>query len=154
MYATRVREMLDQYVVAARGKMRLEVYNPLPFSDVEDQALGFGLQGAPLNEQGETVYFGLAGTNSTDDQQVIPFFSPDREQFLEYDLTRLKSHTLGVSEPDQGSGCCRPCRSKATRWRAIPAGAAERADGGARPVAPARRCRRLADRRGRRAPMC
>ncbi|HEX3884272.1 MAG TPA: Gldg family protein [Stellaceae bacterium] len=93
VYATRVREMLDQYVVAAHGKIRLEIYDPAPFSDVEDQAVGFGLKGVPLNQQGEQVYFGLAGTNSTDDQQVIPFLSPDRERFLEYDLTRLV-HTL------------------------------------------------------------
>ncbi|HEY1795889.1 MAG TPA: Gldg family protein [Stellaceae bacterium] len=93
VYAARVREMLDQYVVAAKGKVRLEIYDPAPFSDVEDQAVGFGLQGVPLNQQGDQVYFGLAGTNSTDDQQVIPFFSPDRERFLEYDLTRLV-HTL------------------------------------------------------------
>jgi ABC-type uncharacterized transport system involved in gliding motility auxiliary subunit len=93
VYAARVREMLNQYVVAAKGKIRLEVYDPAPFSDAEDQAVSFGLKGVPLNAQGDQVYFGLAGTNSTDDQQVIPFFSPDRERFLEYDLTRLV-HTL------------------------------------------------------------
>jgi ABC-type uncharacterized transport system involved in gliding motility auxiliary subunit len=31
----------------------------------------------------------LAATNSTDDQQVIAFFAPERERFLEYDLTKL-----------------------------------------------------------------
>ena len=46
-------------------------------------------------QQGEQVYFGLAGTNSTDDQQVIAFFAPERERFLEYDLTRLV-HALAV----------------------------------------------------------
>jgi ABC-type uncharacterized transport system involved in gliding motility auxiliary subunit len=49
----------------------------------------------PLDAQGEQVYFGLAATNSTDDQQVIPFFAPERERFLEYDLTKLV-HTLAV----------------------------------------------------------
>src|SRR5947208_537564 len=89
VYAQRVRELLDQYVAAARGKLRLEVYNPQPFSDVEDRAVAFGLQGAPLNAQGEQVYFGLAASNSTDDQQVIALFAPERERFLEYDLTKL-----------------------------------------------------------------
>ena len=89
VYATRVRELLDQYVAASRGKVRLEVHNPLPFSDAEDRAVAFGLQSVPLNDQGEAVYFGLAGTNSTDDQQVIAFFNPERERFLEYDLTNL-----------------------------------------------------------------
>jgi gliding motility-associatede transport system auxiliary component len=95
VYAQRVRELLDQYVAAAHGKIRLEVYDPQPFSAVEDRALAFGLQGVPLNGQGEHVYFGLAGTNSTDDQQTIAFFSPDRERLLEYDLTRLV-HNLAV----------------------------------------------------------
>jgi len=89
VYAQRVRELLDQYVAAARGKIRLEVYDPQPFSDAEDRAVAFGLQSVPLSDQGESVYFGLAGTDSTDDQQVIAFFHPERERFLEYDLTRL-----------------------------------------------------------------
>src|SRR5665213_3407791 len=95
VYAQRVRELLDQYVAAAHGKLRLEVYDPQPFSDAEDRAVAYGLQAAPLNDQGEAVYFGLAGTNSTDDQQVIAFFNPERERFLEYDLTRLV-HTLAL----------------------------------------------------------
>ena len=89
VYAQRVRELLDQYVAASHGKIRLEVYNPLPFSDAEDRAVAFGLQGVPLDVGGEQVYFGLAATNSTDDQQVIAFFQPEREHFLEYDLTKL-----------------------------------------------------------------
>src|SRR5437016_5112284 len=93
VYAQRVRELLDQYVATAHGKIRLEVYNPLPFSDTEDRAVAFGLQGVPLDVAGDQVYFGLAATNSTDDQQVIPFFQPERERFLEYDLTKLV-HTL------------------------------------------------------------
>jgi ABC-type uncharacterized transport system involved in gliding motility auxiliary subunit len=89
VYAQRVRELLDQYVAAAHGKIRLEVYNPQAFSDVEDRAVAFGLKGVPLDVQGEQVYFGLAATNSTDDQEVIAFFAPERERFLEYDLTKL-----------------------------------------------------------------
>ncbi|HXC28869.1 MAG TPA: Gldg family protein [Stellaceae bacterium] len=95
VYAQRVRELLDQYVAAAHGKLRLEVYDPQPFSDAEDRAVAYGLQAVPLSDQGEAVYFGLAGTNSTDDQQVIAFFNPERERFLEYDLTRLV-HALAV----------------------------------------------------------
>src|SRR5438477_2034887 len=95
VYAQRVRELLDEYVVAAKGKLRLEVYNPQAFSDTEDRAVAFGLQSVPLDTQGEQVFFGVAGTNSTDDQQVIAFFAPERERLLEYDLTRLV-HSLAV----------------------------------------------------------
>jgi ABC-type uncharacterized transport system involved in gliding motility auxiliary subunit len=89
IYAQRVREMLEEYAALAKGKIKLQILDPEPFSPVEDRAVAFGLQGVPLDQGGEQVYFGLAATNSTDDQQVIPFFQPDRERFLEYDLTKL-----------------------------------------------------------------
>lgn len=89
VYAQRVREMLQEYAAASRGKIDLQILDPQPFSAVEDRAVAFGLQGVPLDQGGEQVYFGLAATNSTDDQQVIPFFQPEREAFLEYDLTKL-----------------------------------------------------------------
>jgi ABC-type uncharacterized transport system involved in gliding motility auxiliary subunit len=95
LYAQRVRELLDQYVAASGGKLRLEIYDPQPFSNVEDRALAFGLQGVPIDSTGDRVYFGLAATNSTDDQQIIAFFQPERERFLEYDLTKL-IHSLAV----------------------------------------------------------
>ena len=95
-YAARVRELLERYASLAGGEIRLEVYNPEPFSDAEDRAVGFGLQGVPLGNAGEQVYFGLAGTNSTDDEEVIAFFQPERERFLEYDLTKL---VAGLANP-------------------------------------------------------
>ena len=88
-YSQRVLELLQGYVDAAGGKIRLEIVDPQPFSNEEDRAVGFGLQGVPLNDAGELGYFGLAGTNTTDDQDVIGFLQPQREPFLEYDLTRL-----------------------------------------------------------------
>ncbi|HXE29977.1 MAG TPA: Gldg family protein [Stellaceae bacterium] len=89
VYAQRVREMLEEYAAASNGKIQLQELDPLPFSAVEDRAVAFGLQGVPLDQGGEQIYFGLAATNSTDDLQTIPFFQPERERFLEYDLTKL-----------------------------------------------------------------
>jgi len=88
-YGNRVRELLEHYVNLVPGKLRLEVRQPDPFSADEDEAVAFGLQGIPLNRTGDLGYFGLAATNSTDDQETIAFFEPDREPYLEYDLTRL-----------------------------------------------------------------
>ena len=45
------------------GKVKLEFYDPEPFSDTEDRALAYGLQGVPLDQGGVQVYFGLAGSN-------------------------------------------------------------------------------------------
>ncbi|KFF35676.1 GldG family protein [Pseudomonas paraeruginosa] len=88
-YARRVEEVLDLYVQRSHGKIRLFVIDPLPFSDDEDRASRFGLQALPLGPNEEGIYFGLAATNATDGIQVIPFFSPEEEPLLEYDLSRL-----------------------------------------------------------------
>jgi len=89
VYAQRVRETLEEYTARAKGKIDLQVIDPEPFSPQEDRAVAFGLQGVPLDQGGEKVYFGLVATNSTDDQEMIPFFQPERERFLEYDLTKM-----------------------------------------------------------------
>ncbi|WP_198371655.1 GldG family protein [Roseomonas rosulenta] len=88
-YADRVRAMLEEYVAVSGGKVRLEVFDPEPFSETEDRALAYGLQGVPVDQSGEQIYFGLAGVNLLDDERTIPFFQPERERFLEFDLTRL-----------------------------------------------------------------
>src|SRR5215471_12089826 len=89
-FAGRVRSLLDSYAAAAKGNIILEVIDPRPFSEEEDRAVAFGIDGfTGLN--GERLFFGLAATNSTTGRSVIPAFSPDREAFLEYDLTRLVS---------------------------------------------------------------
>lgn len=96
-YAMRVREMLEEMASRSGGKLHLQVIDPLPFSEDEDRASGFGLQAVPSGAGGETIYFGLAGTNSTDGQSVIPFFQPDKEAFLEYDVVKL-IHSLVVGK--------------------------------------------------------
>ena len=93
-YVARVRNLLEEYEHAAGGKLILTVIDPEPFSEEEDRAVAYGLTGIPLLDGESTFYFGLAGTNTLDDQEVIPRFSPEREEFLEYDLTKM-IHTLG-----------------------------------------------------------
>ncbi len=88
-FIKRVSELLEHYADLSDGKIRLQVINPEPYSVQEDEAVAYGLQGVQLDAGGEQVYFGLAATNSTDDQEVIPFFDTQRERYLEYDLTRL-----------------------------------------------------------------
>jgi ABC-type uncharacterized transport system involved in gliding motility auxiliary subunit len=87
-YAARVQEMLEEFEERSGGMISLRVIDPLPFSEDEDQAAGFGLEAISAGD-GDPVYFGLAGTNAVDGIETIAFFQPDRESFLEYDLARL-----------------------------------------------------------------
>ena len=90
-YANRVREMLDEFRLAANGNINLFVIDPLPFSEDEDRAAQFGLQGVSIAGSPDAVYMGLAGTDSIDNEEIIPFFQLDKEQFLEYDIAKLVS---------------------------------------------------------------
>jgi ABC-type uncharacterized transport system involved in gliding motility auxiliary subunit len=101
-YAGRVRDMLQEIRDRSNGKIILEVIDPEPFSSDEDLAMSLGLKGARTTE-GEIIYFGLVGTNLVDGIEQIPFFSDERQQYLEYDVTRLiqnlnrpKKPTLGI----------------------------------------------------------
>ena len=85
-----MREVLAEYADASRGKIVVSVVNPEPFSDAEDRAVAAGLAGVPVNQTGtRRFYFGLVGTNSTDKQEVMPFLRPEREEFFEYEVSRM-----------------------------------------------------------------
>ena len=70
-YANRVQELLEEFALNADGKINLQVIDPVPFSEEEDRASQFGLQAIPIGNAGESIYFGLAGTNSIDGVEVI-----------------------------------------------------------------------------------
>ncbi|MCD8520908.1 MAG: GldG family protein [Saccharospirillaceae bacterium] len=109
-YEQRVRELLDEYVMLAGGKLSLRVIDPAPFSEEEDQATAYGLQAVPISVSGDQLYFGLVAKtqlpvmtteqNSDDPSATgqaeskehvaqLPFLQPDREAFLEYEITQL-----------------------------------------------------------------
>ena len=88
-YANRVHDLLDEYAAESNGNIRLNVIEPEPFSVEEDRAVADGMQGVPISTAGDLAYFGLVGTNSIDDELNIPFFQNNREEKLEYDLTKL-----------------------------------------------------------------
>ena len=96
VFAQRVRELLEEVSARSGGKVSLQVVDPEPFSDAEDKAASYGLQGVPLGGSGDTLYFGLVGSNSTDGETVMPFIQPAKEAFLEYDIAKMLS-TLSVS---------------------------------------------------------
>jgi ABC-type uncharacterized transport system involved in gliding motility auxiliary subunit len=97
-YATRVREMLEEFQNAAGGQLHLQVIDPLPFSEEEDRAAQFGLRNLGAGSLGDSIYFGLAATNSVGDEAVIDVFEPSEETSLEYDLGRL---IYSLANPDK-----------------------------------------------------
>ena len=98
-YANRVETILKTYSNISNGKITIETIDPKPFSDEEDRAVGMGINPFNATEMSDSLYFGLAATNSTNGQKNIPMFSPERETFLEYDLTSLISELTQIKKP-------------------------------------------------------
>jgi ABC-type uncharacterized transport system involved in gliding motility auxiliary subunit len=101
-YATRVREMLQEMASRSGGKLKLQVIDPLPFSEDEDRATSMGLQSIPVSAAGDKIFLGIAGTNSTNGQASIPFLQPDKEAFLEYDIAKLIHELESPKKPVVG----------------------------------------------------
>ncbi|MCB1743404.1 MAG: Gldg family protein [Gammaproteobacteria bacterium] len=101
-YASRVEDLLEEFVRQSNGRITLLEVDPEPFSEEEDRAVAFGLSGIPIEGGAETFYFGLVGTGSTDEEEVIPYLSPAREQFLEYDVARLVQSLATTKLPTVG----------------------------------------------------
>jgi ABC-type uncharacterized transport system involved in gliding motility auxiliary subunit len=100
-YATRVQEMLRQYVRASHGRITLQVIDPQPDTPAEEKAAAAGLTPQVSAAGGEQFYFGLVAIQA-DQQKTIPAFTPQREQFLEYDLSKLIHSVQAFDKPKLG----------------------------------------------------
>ena len=100
-YATRVQEMLRQYVRAGHGKLSLNVINPRADTPEEEKATAAGLTPQVSQQGGEQFFFGLI-VRQADQEKTIPAFMPQREQFLEYDLSKLVFSVQQINKPKLG----------------------------------------------------
>ena len=101
-YKQRVQELIEEYVNLSDGKLVFETVDPEPFSEAEDEAALAGLQGVPAGARGDVIYFGLRIKNEAGAEEIIPFMQPDREAYLEYELTKLISSLAKTSLPKVG----------------------------------------------------
>jgi len=119
-YEQRVAEMLQEIVARSHGRIRLQIADPVPYSDDEASAEGNGLTAVNGGSNGERIFFGLIGTTRPptseaaqdsladfpqqarekriDRTLAIPFFDQNRETFLEYDVAKL---LYQLSEPEK-----------------------------------------------------
>jgi len=96
-YANRVEELMLEMAAKSDGLLDIQRIDPAPFSEAEDDAARYGLEGVPISQAGDVLYLGIVGTNTIDGLETIPFLSPQREAFLEYDLASML-HNL--AQPD------------------------------------------------------
>ncbi len=83
-----VKSLLEEYVAASKGMVNLEIIDPRPYSDDEVEAARSGLKKFPITDE-ENFVFGLVVRTQFGAEKSIPFFTPDRQNFVEYDISSL-----------------------------------------------------------------
>ena len=101
-YAKRIKELLEEYQLRSKGKITLNIIDPLPFSDEEDEAMKYGLQGVPSKTKEENIFFGLVAANRYDSYKIIKFFDPGKEAIIEYEITKVLYSILEIKKPKIG----------------------------------------------------
>ncbi len=89
-YYLYVRDLLQKYDEVGGAKVDLEVIDPRTFSRKEEEATEYGIRQFPITDD-ENFYFGLAVVSEMGKVETIEFFSPERQDFIEYDITKLVS---------------------------------------------------------------
>ncbi|MHC4152394.1 MAG: Gldg family protein [Planctomycetota bacterium] len=88
-----IESLLAQYVAASNGMVQFQNIDPRPFTDDEADAIRYGLTGIPISQE-ENFYFGLVVQTQFGVTRTIPFFSPQRQPFVEYDISSLIDNAI------------------------------------------------------------
>ncbi len=88
-YFLYVRDLLEEYARRSNGKIRLEVIDPKTYSIEEEEAINYGLKRFDLNQ--DSFIFGLCAITDLGKSAAIPFFEPQRQVLVEYDVSKLVS---------------------------------------------------------------
>ena len=86
VYAKQVEDFLSEYGHVGKGQIKVEMVDPKPDSDEEEWAEKYGIQA--MRTQAGKIYCGLVFV-SADQEDVIPWLDPAKEQVLEYDLSSI-----------------------------------------------------------------
>ncbi|MBW2673847.1 MAG: Gldg family protein [Deltaproteobacteria bacterium] len=84
-YYLYIRDLLREYEKISRGKIRLSVIDPRPDTDEELDAVQYGLKRFSAGE--ESFFFGLAVISQFGQEATIPFFIPERQGLVEYEIS-------------------------------------------------------------------
>ncbi len=87
-YADFVKTLLQEYVRHSNGMVELQIIDPRPYSDEEIEAIRYNLKHYPITEE-ERFFFGLVLQTEFGVEKTIRMFTPDRQNFVEYDISAL-----------------------------------------------------------------
>ena len=99
LHMRRVDDLLKEYVLVSKGKLRVKNLDPQPDTDAEDNANLDGIEGQRGEDQ--NLYFGLA-ISCREKTTRIPFINPRDETMLEYQMSKAIADVTTTSKPKIG----------------------------------------------------
>jgi ABC-type uncharacterized transport system involved in gliding motility auxiliary subunit len=100
-YASQVEDLLEEYRLAAKHKVKIQKLDPKPDSDAEEWAQKYGIAGQPLEMFGPPIYLGLVATSGKT-EAVLPTLDPRMQQLLEFHITRMIHRVTHPAKPVVG----------------------------------------------------
>jgi ABC-2 type transport system permease protein len=92
-YYLYVRDLLEEYSRISDGKIKLELIDPRTYSVEEEEAIRNGIRRFPISDD-ENFFFGMLATTELGKDEVIPFFEPNRQELVEYDVSKIVSSLM------------------------------------------------------------
>lgn len=89
-YFLYVRDLLEEYVDQAGGNLTLEIIDPRAFTEEEEQAIQAGVRRFQITPE-ESFFFGLVAQTELGNKKALEFFEPNRQEFVEYDISKIVS---------------------------------------------------------------
>lgn len=97
-FAQQIEDLLQEYRLAAGGKIIMEIYDPKPDSDAEEWAERYGLINQNMGMIEAPIYCGLVAQKG-DLFEIMPFVNPGSEELLEYNLTQMLARVANPKKP-------------------------------------------------------
>ncbi len=97
-YARQVEDLLEEYRIASKNKIKIQKLDPKPDSDAEEWAQKYGIAGQPLQMFGPPIYLGLVATAGKT-EAVLPTLDPRMQQLLEFHITRMIHRVTHPAKP-------------------------------------------------------
>jgi len=118
-FGRRVEDLLTEFRQQSNGRVVVEKLDPQPDSEAEDSAELDGVE-AQVMPTGDRFYLGIA-VSYAGQRLVLPALSMDREELLEYDLTRAIARAASPEKPVIGVMSAMPLfGSRGSPQRGIP----------------------------------
>lgn len=93
-----VQNLLKEYRRYSSGKINLEFIDPKTDTDAAQDAEDYGLDGKPINQQGDVFYFGIVFETQTGSKDTIEFLWPEQQETIEYEISKRIYNLLWPSK--------------------------------------------------------